>query len=59
MLKQKVGQVDLFRFYKKVIREQQRRPRLIGQSYKASTLVIYDSRVIRKSNLLVITTPEL
>ena len=27
-----------------------------GQSYKASMLVNYDSRVISKSNLLVITT---
>ena len=29
-----------------------------GQSYKASTLVNYDSRVVSKSNLLVITTLE-
>ena len=29
------------------------------QSYKASTLVNYDSRVVSKSNVLVITTLEL
>ena len=33
------------------------RPRKVsGQSYKASTLVNYDSRVVSISNLLVITT---
>ena len=30
-----------------------------GQSYKASTIVIYESRVVNVSNLLVITTVEL
>ena len=29
-----------------------------GQSYKASTIVIYKSRVVNVSNLLVITTVE-
>ena len=29
-----------------------------GQSYKATTIVIYESRVVRKRNLLVITTVE-
>ena len=31
---------------------------LSGQSYKVSTIVIYESRVINISNLLVITTYE-
>ena len=29
-----------------------------GQSYKASTIVIYESRVVNMSNLLVTTTVE-
>ena len=29
-----------------------------GQSYKASTMVIYEPRVVKLSNLLVITTIE-
>ena len=29
-----------------------------GQSYKATTIVIYESRVVNVSNLLVITTIE-
>ena len=31
---------------------------LCGQSYKASTIVIYESRVINMSNLLITTTLE-
>ena len=40
-------------------RERERESKCCGQSYKASTIVIYESRVVNQSNLIVTTTLEL